>query len=74
MDHNLKVTINNLELFRNCDFFLVKLILRCLFLFLLSDQTHELIVYEIGDKVELLENPFYLQLPSDQKNKKQGSK
>ena len=73
MDRNLKITIHNLELLRNL-IFLVKLILRCLFLFLLSDQTHELIVYEIGDKVELLENPFYLQLPSDQKNKKQGSK
>ena len=26
----------------------------------IKDQTHELIVYEIGDKVDITENPYYL--------------
>ena len=29
----------------------------------IKDQTHELIVYEIGDKVDLNGNPFYLDMP-----------
>ena len=29
----------------------------------IKDQIHELIVYEVGDKVDLVGNPFYLDMP-----------